>query len=257
MDIQFVAPRIAGQVVTPFSSGVLPGTSCGRPSGPMPLAQVSFCTNGRASKHFPIHAIEHVEEPVAIRLQHELSRPALEHRVDEDGRLLRVPVPQIMRGELIMPAQLSRPGLEREERIGVQVVALPLAAVSVRVGIAGRPEQRIGLGVVGSGQPRRTASFFEIDVALPRFGAGLTSRGNGPEAPRLLAGRDAIGREKSANAFVAARHAGDDEIADHERRHRAAVGLLGVFRQHDLPEQRAIHPAHRDEMRVICDEKDP
>ena len=33
-------------------------------------------------------------------------------------------------------------------------------------------------------------------------------------------------------------------------------GSCGVFRQHDFPEQRAVHAAHRDEMRVVCHEKD-
>ena len=122
--------------------------------------------------------------------------------------------------------------------------------------ISGRPEQRVGLGIVGAGQPRRAAALFEIDVALPRFGAGLASRGNRPEAPGLLAGVDAVRGKESANAFVAARHAGDDEIADDERRHGAAVGLLRVFRQHDFPEQRAIHAADGNEVRVVCDEKD-
>ena len=90
----------------------------------MPLAHVSFCTNGRAEQHLSIRAIEHVEEAVAIRLQQQLARLALEHRVDEHRRLLRVPVPQIVRRELIVPAQLSGFRVEREDRIRVEVVAL-------------------------------------------------------------------------------------------------------------------------------------
>ena len=142
-----------------------------------------------------------------------------------------------------MPAQLAGFRVEREDRVGVQVVALPLAAVGIGIGIAGRPEQRVGLRVVRAGQPRRTAALFEIDAALPGVGSGLASRGHGPETPRLLAGVHAIGRKKAADAFVAAGHAGDDEIADDERRHGAAVRRLRVFRQHDFPQQRAVHAA--------------
>jgi len=53
VDIQFVAPRIAGQVSVPCGVGVFPGRSCGRPSAPMPLAQVSLLTNGLARRTFP------------------------------------------------------------------------------------------------------------------------------------------------------------------------------------------------------------
>ena len=200
---------------------------------------------GPAEQHFSIRAIEHVEEAVAIRLQQQLARLPLEHRIDEHRWLLRVPIPQIVRRELIVPAQLSGLRVEREDGIRVQVVALPLAAVGVRIRISRRPEQRVGLGVVGPGQPRRAAALFEIDAPLPRIGRRLAAGRHGPETPGLLAGVDAVRREEPANAFVTARHAGDDEIADDERRHGAAVGQRCVFRQHDFPQQRAVDAADR------------
>ena len=206
-------------------------------------------------QHLSVRAIEHIEETVAIRLQQQLSRLTLEHRVDEYRGLLRIPVPQVMRSELIVPSEFPRFGVEREDRVRVQVVALPLAAVGIGIRIAGRPEKRIGRGIVRASQPGGAATFFEIDRAFPCVGRGLTSSGNSPEAPCLLAGVDAVGGEESADAFVTAGHTCDDEIAHDERRHRAAVGLLRVFRQHDFPEQRAVHAADGKQMRVVCDEK--
>ena len=206
-------------------------------------------------QHLSVGAIEHIEETVAIRLQQQLSRLTLKHRVDQNRRLLRIPIPQIMRSELIVPSELPGFGVEREDRVRVQVVPLPLAAIRIRIRIACRPEKRIGRGVVSARQPGSATTFFEIDRTPPGVGCGLTSSGHGPEPPRLLARIDAIRRKETPNALVAARHAGDDQIADHERRHRAAVGLLRVFRKHDFPKQRAVHPAHRQQMRVVCDKK--
>src|SRR5262249_59049699 len=74
-------------------------------------------------------AIEHVEEAVAIRLQQELARPPLPLHVDEDGLLLRIPVPEIVRSELEVPLECSGRRLERENRVGVEVVSLSLVAV--------------------------------------------------------------------------------------------------------------------------------
>ncbi len=49
--------------------------------------------------------------------------------------------------------------------------------------------------------------------------------------------RDVIRGQEAANAVVAAGHTGDDEIADDERRHRAAVGHRSILRQEHLPHQ--------------------
>ena len=48
-----------------------PGSSTGRPSRPISRAQVSFFTNGLARSSVAVRAVEHVEEPVAVRVQQE------------------------------------------------------------------------------------------------------------------------------------------------------------------------------------------
>src|SRR5262249_55052355 len=52
-------------------------------------------------------AIEHVEESVAVRPQHDLSRASLPLHIDEDRDLSRIVVELIMRRKLVMPFQLS------------------------------------------------------------------------------------------------------------------------------------------------------
>ena len=73
-------------------------------------------------------AIEHVEEAVAVGLHQQLARLPLPVDVDERRRFLRVVVPDIVRRELEVPLQLSRLRIEREDRIGVEVVAEAIVA---------------------------------------------------------------------------------------------------------------------------------
>ena len=136
-----------------------------------------FLHEGAREKHFAISSIEHVKEPVAVCLEQQLSRPALEHRVDEHRRLLRIPIPQIVRSELIVPAKLSALGVEREDRIRIEVVALPFAAIGIGIRISRGPEQRVGLGIVACrsttsprrlSRDRRSPSRFQQQARLSR-----------------------------------------------------------------------------------------
>ena len=52
-------------------------------------------------------AIQHVEEAVAIRVQQQAARLAMPQRVHQDRRLLRVPVPDVVRRVLEVPLQAA------------------------------------------------------------------------------------------------------------------------------------------------------
>ena len=104
-----------------------------------------FFTYCVPEQELAVGAVEHVEVAVAIGLHEQLARPALPGRVDEHERLLRVVVVHIVRRELEMPLQLSGLRIERDDRIGIQVVALPIVADHVRPGIADGPVQRVEL----------------------------------------------------------------------------------------------------------------
>ena len=70
-----------------------------------------------------VGAVENIEEPIPIRMQHELSIAAPVQRVHQDGRRCGVPDMNIMRGKLIMPLQLSAVRIQRQDTFGEKVVA--------------------------------------------------------------------------------------------------------------------------------------
>ena len=160
-----MAPSTAGHTLVPSAVGVCPSFSTGRPSAPISRAHVSFLTNGLASRSAPVGAIEHVEETVAVRVQEQLAGLPVPVRIDEHGRLLRIPVPEVVRRVLEVPLEPSSRGIQREDRVGVEIVAVPLAAVVVGTRIARRPVERLERRIVGARQPRGAAAMF--DVASP------------------------------------------------------------------------------------------
>ena len=110
---------------------------------------------------FAVGAIEDVEEPVAAGLNEKLSRPSFPRRVDEHGRLLRVPVPHVVRRELKVPFQAAASRVERDDGARIQIVAEPLVAVVVGTWIAGRPVHQAERGIVDARHPRRAAGLFD------------------------------------------------------------------------------------------------
>ena len=147
-------------------------------------------------------------------MQHELARLAAEHRVHQHGRLRRVPIVQIVWGELVVPLQLSGNRFERYHRSCVEIVALALIAVIVGAGIAGRPIEQLGLRIVGAREPGGPAPVLD-GPPDPRFRPRLAARGNRPEPPRPFAGRSFVSVQESADPLVSARNPGNHQVVDH------------------------------------------
>ena len=74
--------------------------------------------------------------------------------IDQDWRLSRVPIANVVGGELIMPLQLSGAGVQCQDAIGKEVIAGSIAVVGIRKGIGRGPVEGVGLRIVGTGQPR-------------------------------------------------------------------------------------------------------
>ena len=72
-----------GQTRLPSAVGSVLGSTIGRPLASISFAHVT-CVYGLPEQVRAGHAIEHVEEPVAVRDRHELARPAGD-RVVEAG----------------------------------------------------------------------------------------------------------------------------------------------------------------------------
>ena len=129
----------------------------------------------------------------------------------------RVVVPQVVLDLLIVPAQLAGARVERDDRIGVEVVAVARRAVEIRVGIAGA-EDHAGraaasiAGVVQTVPPPR----------LPRIAGERLRIGRLP-APALLAGVRVVRGDETAQRPLAA-GAADDHLAVVDLR-RHALGV--------------------------------
>ena len=148
-----------------------------------------------------------------------------------------------------MPAQLAGLGIEGENAIGVEVVALAIVAIEVRTGVASGPVHQVELGIVGASHPS-SAGAVVGKFALPGFRARLARVGYGPETPEFLAGSLIVGGDKSANAFVAPGRAGDHHVSYSERRGGSVVVLMPI-RHFGFPQQFAVDAAEGHDMRVI------
>ena len=116
----------------------------GLPSGPMLDGPVDAAQEGLGQKHFAIGPVEHVEEAVAIGVQQQFGRLALVDGVDQDVGFGGIAILQIVRRELIVPLEIAGLGVERENAVGVEVVAGTVAIVAVGPRIAGGPVEGVG-----------------------------------------------------------------------------------------------------------------
>src|SRR4051794_19261494 len=92
-----------------------------------------------------------------------------------------------MRGVLEMPLQGARVGVERDQAVRVQVVALAPVAIPIRPRISRAPVDGVRLRLVGAGHPGGGRAGLPA-LALPGIVARLPLGGNGVEAPGALAG---------------------------------------------------------------------
>ena len=158
---------------------------------------------------------------------------------------------------MVLEVPLEAPGrrIEREDRIGVEVVALALGAVVVGARVAGRPVERLQRRVERSGEPRGGAAALDGRAAPPRLGARFPARGDRPESPRFLAGHAIEGGHEAADTFVAARDPRHDQRADDQRGGRGPVVLPPVGHGR-FPQQVAGEAVEREQVRVVGDHED-
>ena len=143
-----------------------------------------------------------------------------------------------MRRELVVPLQPAGVGVERDDRIGVEVVAGPLLGFQSGPGLPTPQYVRLSVGIVRAGHPDRAAavlprlgSQYVVGVRrarLPGLMPGFARPGNRVEAPDLLSRARVVGGDEAANAVLAAADADDDLVLDDERRQRHRVAGLAV-----------------------------
>jgi len=137
----------------------------------------------------------------------------MERRIHQDRRLHGVPIMQVMRCELEMPAQFAGLQVDRQNAISVEIVAFTDVAVRIGKWIAGGPVQQSVLRIIGAGQPSGSATQIERGGIAPCFRTRLSRARNGPEAPRQFSRGHFVGGDKSANAFIRSCDSADHQIA--------------------------------------------
>ena len=143
-----------------------------------------------------------------MRLAHSMTLRILPlpFHIGEHGHLHGIVIEIVVRRELEIPFQLAGVGIERDHGIAVEIGALANVAVPVGTGIADAPVGQIQLRIVGAGNPDGSAAVLP-GIARPCLMAGLARAGDRVEPPGFFAGRGIVGREKPANAELAAGHA--------------------------------------------------
>ena len=169
--------------------------------------------------------------------------------VNQDWRLGRVPVVNIMGSELVMPLQFSGVGVQRQDAICEEVVARPITIIGIRKRIACGPVQSIGLRIIRAGQPGWAASELGF-FAFPGFNPWFPFSWYCPETPHAFASVDLICGKKSANAPVTPRNARDYHVLDDQRRYSRAI-LLSLIGHHRFPHHLACRTVQGDQVGVV------
>src|SRR6185312_8004 len=118
-----------------------------------------------------------------------VSLPVLAGRIVEHHRRAEVLLPDVVVDDLIVPARLAGLDLERDDAVGVEIVAAPELTTPLRDGVADaeidQPQRRIDRAV---DPDAATALLVDVVALGPAFVAGFARARDGIELPQLLAG---------------------------------------------------------------------
>src|ERR1700733_1153508 len=94
-------------------------------------------------------------------MQQQSARLPLPQLIRQDQWLLGIPIVRVMRGELVIPFQLTRLRRKSDYTIGVKVVSFTLIPVVVRAWISRGPVNKTQLLIVRTCQPRGAAPMLD------------------------------------------------------------------------------------------------
>ncbi len=129
----------------------------------------------------------------------------------------------IPRRELEVPDELARRGLQGNDRIGVEVVAVAHGGIVVGLGIADAPEKQIRLGVIGAGHPGGSPALLP-GVPRPTVVMRIARLGDGVEGPAQLSGGGIVRVQQAVSLLEAG--ADHDQIAHGQWRRTDPVPVL-------------------------------
>src|ERR1700678_98504 len=105
----------------------------------------------------------------------------------------------IVAPQLVPPFEFAAVGIERDQRLCEQIVALAHVFLIIGTGVGNRHEQRAGVTVQSVGNPRRTAPVSRGSGRLPGIGTALPGLWYEIEAPGERAVADVEGNHLAAD----------------------------------------------------------
>src|SRR5262249_39038933 len=132
---------------------------------------------------FARNAVEDIKEPVLRRLRDHLARTAVDVEIEQHELLYAIEIPVVVRNCLVVPLQLSRRQINRQDRACVEIVEILCAPEFLypRLGVACADINQIGFGIVRKTIPRGAAAALGVEIAAP----GLRSRAHRLALERL------------------------------------------------------------------------
>ena len=158
-------------------------------------APIHAADEWRCLKELAVGAIENIIIAVAIGLQRQLARLAFEGHVRKNDDLRGIIVVRIVRRVLEIPFQLAGIDIQRDNAIGIKIVAGPALAGPLRIGLARPVIDKLQLGIISAADPDRAAAW---DMAAPAFQGRIATFGNGVPSPTIVASLFVIGLDEAA-----------------------------------------------------------
>src|ERR1700676_690040 len=160
-----------------------------------------------------------------------------------------VPVVNVVRSKLEIPAQLPSIGIERHQRAGIEIVAISIIAVIIRVRISGAVVHEVQCWIITSGHPcGPSAALRDVDTG-PGLAAGITGHGNRVEMPEAFATLWIVCIDVTATREVSPGHSNNYFVFYEQRRSRDGVGFLEIADRH-VPNESASSSVQRHQMSV-------
>ena len=173
-----VAPWRLGYTSVPFLMVPSRESRSAGPAGRSPPPTSALRTVWRAGTRRS--AIQQIEEAVPVGHRDPRRRAAVNRAIDKHRNLVGIPVMDIMRRELEVPAQLATVDVERDQGARIKVVAFTGFAVPVGRGIPRSPVDESQRGIVRTGQPVAPPPVFQLSpgqVSPPASpGAGIVQK---------------------------------------------------------------------------------
>src|SRR5262249_48321182 len=121
-----------------------------------------------------IAAIDRIEEAVAGEMADDLALLAIDYLIIEHVDADLVVIPRVVRRVLEVPDQLAGVDVERNDRVGVEIVAGAGLGIVLRHWISGPPDREPGRRIVGTGLPQAaTTRLPGVVLVLPGLAARL------------------------------------------------------------------------------------